>query len=111
MRLDGRIAAVTGAELPLAGGIALALGKAGAAVALLGDAPALEPVVHELEAADARAAAIDASWDSRESAEEAFAVAADRVGQVDVLVHAAVPQIAFEQCDFIDVDDDDRLDR
>jgi NAD(P)-dependent dehydrogenase (short-subunit alcohol dehydrogenase family) len=106
VRIDGRIVAVTGAELPLARGIALALGKAGAAVVLLGDAQALSAVVRELEAADVRAAAIDSSWASREAAEEAFAVAADRVGQVDVVVHAAVPELAFERGDFVDVDEE-----
>jgi len=106
VRLDGRIAAVTGAELPLARGLALALGKAGAAVALFGDVQALASVVRELESADVRAAAIDASWDSREAADEALVVAAESVGQVDVLVHASVPEIAFEHCDFVDVDDE-----
>lgn len=105
-RLDGRIAAVTGAELPLGRGLALALGKAGAAVALLGDARALAPLVTELEAGDARAAAIDATWESREAAEDAFAVAADALGRLDVFLHSWLPAIAFEQCDFADVDDE-----
>jgi NAD(P)-dependent dehydrogenase (short-subunit alcohol dehydrogenase family) len=105
VRLDGRIAAVTGAELPLARGLALALGRAGAAVALLGDARTLAPIVADLEAADAPAAAITASWSSRGAAEDALGAVADALGPPDVLVHAAMPDLAFEQCDFADVDD------
>ena len=105
-RLDGRIAAVTGAELPFARGLALALGKAGAAVALLGDASALAATVTELEAGDARAVAIDAEWGTREAAEDALAIVADALGPPDVLVHAAQPALAFEQCDLADTDDE-----
>ncbi|MEX0666549.1 MAG: SDR family oxidoreductase [Acidimicrobiia bacterium] len=104
-RLDGRVTAVTGAELPLARGLALALGRAGASVALLGDAHELAPAVADLEAADARAAAISADWSSRDSADDALGLVADALGPINVLLHAATPTIAFEQCDFADVDD------
>lgn len=105
-RLEGRIAAVTGAELPLGRGLALALGRAGAAIAVLGDARQLAPIVTELEAGDARGAAIDAEWSSRDAADDALAAVADALGPPDVLVHTAVvPEVAFEMRDLTDVDD------
>jgi NAD(P)-dependent dehydrogenase (short-subunit alcohol dehydrogenase family) len=106
VRLDGRIAAVTGAELPLARGLALALGRAGAAVALLGDARALATTVADLEASDTRAAAIAGDWSSRAAADFTLAQVADSLGPPDVLLHAAVPEVAFEQRAFVDLDDD-----
>ena len=48
------------------------------AVALLGDARELAPLVTELEARDAPAAAIDATWETREAVEGAFAAASLR---------------------------------
>jgi NAD(P)-dependent dehydrogenase (short-subunit alcohol dehydrogenase family) len=107
VRLDGRIAAVTGAELPLVRGLALALGRAGAAIALLGDDPhALAPIVVDLEAGDARAAAIAGDWSSRDEADATLADVADALGPPDVLLHASIPAIGFERCDLTDVDDD-----
>jgi len=82
--LEGRIAVVTGAERPLAAGLALALRSAGAAVA-------------EVSSDKVRA---------RTSAEDAFAAAAATLGgPVDIVVHAAIPEIAFEAIDFDQVDD------
>lgn len=103
--LDGKVAVVTGAELPLARGLALALGRAGAAVALLGDARGLAPAVADLEAAEVRAVAIEPEWTSRETAERALGKVVDALGAIDIVLHSAVPEIAFEQLDFADVDD------
>jgi len=84
LTLDGKNAVVTGAELPLASGLALALRSAGAAVA---EVPS--DALH-----------------ARPSAEAAFAAAAATLGgPVDIVVHAAIPEIAFEAIDFEQVDD------
>lgn len=82
--LTGRVAVVTGAERPLAAGLAEALRAAGAAVG--------EMSSDELSA--------------RASAEAAFAAAAGSLGgPVDIVVHAAIPEVAFEAIAFEDVDD------
>jgi NAD(P)-dependent dehydrogenase (short-subunit alcohol dehydrogenase family) len=104
--LDGKIAAVTGAEHEVARGIALALGDAGASVALLGDARTLAPLVADLEARDTRAVAIDAIFESREHADRVFGEAADALqAPIDIVVHGAVPEAAYEPIDFAEVDD------
>lgn len=82
--LDGKVAVVTGAERPLAAGLAVALRAAGAAVA--------EVSSNDLHARDLAAAA--------------FASAAQELGgPVDIVVHAAIPDVAFEAIDFDQVDD------
>jgi 3-oxoacyl-[acyl-carrier protein] reductase len=82
--LTGRVAVVTGAERPLAAGLAAALRSVGAAVGEISS--------EELAA--------------RVSAEAAFARAAESLGgPVDIVVHAAIPEIAFESIAFEDVDD------
>jgi NAD(P)-dependent dehydrogenase (short-subunit alcohol dehydrogenase family) len=73
---------VTGSDGPLGRGIARALTDAGARVAGFAEA-----------------------WDSREAARAAFADAARELGPVGVVVHAAMPALAFEPLDFVDVDD------
>jgi 3-oxoacyl-[acyl-carrier protein] reductase len=82
--LDGKVAVVTGAERPLAAGLAAALRSAGAGVA--------EVSSDELHA--------------RDPSQAAFAAAvASLGGPIDIVVHAAIPEIAFEQIAFEDVDD------
>jgi 3-oxoacyl-[acyl-carrier protein] reductase len=82
--LTGRVAVVTGAERPLLAGLAHALRSAGASVA---EVPSSE--LH-----------------SRTSAATAFTTAAATLGgPVDIVVHGAVPEIAFEAIDFDQVDD------
>lgn len=105
--LAGKIAVVTGADRALGRDLALALADAGASIALLGRARELAGVVADLEAADARAVAIDTQLESRERADQAFAEAVDELqGPIDVVLHAAVPTPAYERIDFIDLDDE-----
>ena len=104
--LGGRVAGITGADQPLGRGLALALGDAGAGVALVGDAGALAPLTAELESRNRRAVAVEARVGEREALERAFATAADELGgPVRIVVHAAVPAVAFERVAFEDVDD------
>ncbi len=82
--LAGRAAVVTGAERPLAAGLAVALRSAGAQV--------VEMSSHDLHA--------------RDLSEAAFVEAAVTLGgPIDIVVHAAIPEIAFEAIDFDQVDD------
>ena len=84
LTLDGKNIVVTGAERPLAAGLALALSSAGAAVA-------------EVASGEVHA---------RTSADAAFAAAAAALGgPIDIVVHAAIPEIAFAAIDFYQVDD------
>lgn len=104
--LDGRVAVVTGADEPLGRGLALALGDVGARLALVGDAGRLAPLTTELESRNGRAVAVEAVLDERASLERAFATAADGLGgPVRIVVHAAVPAVAYERVAFEDVDD------
>jgi 3-oxoacyl-[acyl-carrier protein] reductase len=82
--LDGRHVVVTGAATTIGSGLASALAAARATVSELPD---------------------DALAD-RASADAAFAAAVTRVGPVDAMVHAAMPTVAFEPIDLVDVDDD-----
>ncbi len=104
--LADRVAVVTGAEQPLGRGLALALGDADAAVALVGDAVALAPVTAELASRGRRVVAITADLRDRPALEQAFATAADELGRAArVVVHAAMPPESFEAMPFEDVDD------
>lgn len=104
-QLVGKVAAVTGADLAIGRGLALALGTAGASIGLLGDARALAGVVADLEALDVRATAVALDASTRETVEDAVGVVADELGAVDIVVHAATPPESFEAIDFVDVDD------
>jgi NAD(P)-dependent dehydrogenase (short-subunit alcohol dehydrogenase family) len=104
--LENRVAVVTGADLALGRGLAMALGGAGASIGLLGDARALAGVVADLEALEVRATAVALDASARETVEDAFGVIADELGAIDIVVHAATPPQAFEAMDIVDVDDE-----
>jgi 3-oxoacyl-[acyl-carrier protein] reductase len=82
--LEGKVAVVTGAERALAAGLAAALRTAGASVG-------------EIPSDDLHA---------RDLAQAAFAHAVEELGgPIDIVVHAAIPEVAFEAIDFDRVDD------
>jgi 3-oxoacyl-[acyl-carrier protein] reductase len=83
--LEGKRAVVTGADREPGRGLAEALRHSGAMVVAL----------HE------------AAYETRADAEAAFAGAGGALGgSIDVVVHAAMPEQAFEPIDFAAVDDD-----
>jgi NAD(P)-dependent dehydrogenase (short-subunit alcohol dehydrogenase family) len=88
MTLSGKVAVVTGVTSPLGQAIALRLAAEGAAVAVTGHTPAkLEPVVHSLDAANARFFAEAADLTVPETVERFFGRVAERLGPTDILVN------------------------
>jgi NAD(P)-dependent dehydrogenase (short-subunit alcohol dehydrogenase family) len=88
--LSGRVAVVTGGSSGIGRAIALALGRAGAAVVLIArDADRLAGVTAELTAAGARAAWIAADLGDRAQLDRAAAGAATALGSPDILVNCA----------------------
>ena len=91
--LQGRVALVTGGARRLGGALSLALGRAGADVAVnyfQSEADA-QAVVAQIEALGRRAVALRANVGQVEAARGLVAAALDHLGRLDSLVHAASP--------------------
>ncbi|MBY0690337.1 SDR family oxidoreductase [Microbacterium marinilacus] len=87
MRLDGRVAIVTGAGRSLGRSYALALADAGAAVVVNDvDAESAERVVAEIAERGGRAAAAPGAVGPADTADALVAAALERFGRLDVLV-------------------------
>jgi NAD(P)-dependent dehydrogenase (short-subunit alcohol dehydrogenase family) len=90
MGLLGKVAIVTGASQGVGRGIALALGKEGAATAVVARRyEKLVEVVAEIEDAGGRALAIECDVRSRDQIEKAVAATVYEFGPIDIMVHAA----------------------
>lgn len=88
--LSGRIAIVTGGNGGIGRGLALALGQAGAAVAVLGrNQDKNQAVLKELEALGARAIVVRVDVSDRAQLKPGFEEVERRVGPVDILVNNA----------------------
>jgi len=90
VELHNRVAVVTGAGQGMGRGIALAVGTAGARVALIGRTRAtLDAVAGELRAAGGEAIVVVADATDRAQIRSAIATVADTLGQLDILVNSA----------------------
>ncbi len=90
MRLSGRVALVTGSTQGLGEGIALALGRAGAAVMVNGRSAANgAAVVAKLKDIGATAEFVQADLTQRDAAKHAVVATAQRFGRLDILVNNA----------------------
>ena len=88
MRLDGRLALVTGAASGIGRAVAMRFAAEGARVALLDKADAGE-VVDEIRAAGGRALSLVADVSDAAAVDEALARAAGEIGTIDIAVNAA----------------------
>jgi 2-hydroxycyclohexanecarboxyl-CoA dehydrogenase len=90
LRLDGRIALVTGAGQGIGRGVALALAKEGAMVALAGRTLAkCEAVADEITAIGAKALPLACDVSVRSQVEQSVTATAEAFGGLDVLVNNA----------------------
>jgi 2-hydroxycyclohexanecarboxyl-CoA dehydrogenase len=105
-RLDGRVAIVTGAGQGIGRGIALALAKEGASVALVGRTPAkVEAVAAEVTQAGGTALALGCDVADRESVFATVAGVVAAWGRLDVLVNNAQSTAPNRRVEDITVDD------
>ena len=107
--LQGKVAAVTGANTGLGQAMAIALARAGAKVALVGRS---EPVETQrmIEGAGGKSAAIMADLSRFDCAERIVAETVSRFGSIDILVNNAGIIRRSEALDFTEEDWNDVLD-
>ena len=99
--LDGKAAIVTGAGQGVGRGIALALAKEGASVAVVGRTlEKCERTLGEIEEAGGRGIALSCKVNHRDQVEATVAAVVEKLGGVDILVnnaHTSRPMVPFEE--------------
>lgn len=90
MRLDGKVAIVTGAGRGIGRGIALKLAEEGAKVVVSDiDITGAESVVKEIEALGHKAIAVQTNIAKKDDVERMFSEAKEKLGDVDIIVNNA----------------------
>jgi NAD(P)-dependent dehydrogenase (short-subunit alcohol dehydrogenase family) len=106
MRLDGRVAIVTGAAGGLGKMFALELAKEGAHVAVA-DVHDAEPVQKEIESNGGKALALYGNVTDPQSMNDLAAQAQEHFGKIDILINNAAIYAGLKRGSFMDIDLDE----
>jgi len=107
-RLDGKVAAVTGATRGIGKQMAIALAEAGATIALLQRNTADVTVQKEIEAIGQKAIIVACNLEDQTQVKEAIPTVVEQLGSIDILVNNAgiqrrSPSLTFSEEDWDDV--------
>lgn len=107
-RLDGKVAAITGATRGIGKSMAIALAEAGATVALLQRDPTDESVKKEIESIGQQCLIVPCDLASLEQVKAAVPAVIEALGTIDILVNNAgiqrrSPSVSFSESDWDDV--------
>ncbi|MBA9027420.1 SDR family oxidoreductase [Peribacillus huizhouensis] len=107
-RLDGKVAAITGATRGIGRKMALALAEAGATVALLQRNTSDDSVQKEIEALGQKSVIIPCDLENQAQVKAAIPTVVKELGQIDILVNNAgiqrrSPSVSFSETDWDDV--------
>ncbi|WNS77962.1 SDR family oxidoreductase [Domibacillus sp. DTU_2020_1001157_1_SI_ALB_TIR_016] len=107
-RLDGKVAAITGATRGIGRQMAIALAEAGAKIALLQRNTADDSVQKEIEALGQQCMIVSCNLEDTTQVKEAIPTVVRELGQVDILVNNAgiqrrSPSVSFAESDWDDV--------
>lgn len=107
-RLDGKVAAITGATRGIGRQMAIALAEAGATVALLQRNVEDQSVQKEIEALDQKSIIVACDLEDQEQVKAAIPTVVNILGHIDILVNNAgiqrrSPSVSFSESDWDDV--------
>ncbi|MCM3788948.1 SDR family oxidoreductase [Domibacillus indicus] len=107
-RLDGKVAAITGATRGIGRQMAIALAEAGAKIALLQRNTADDSVQKEIEALGQQCMIVSCNLEDPAQVKEAIPTVVRELGQIDILINNAgiqrrSPSVSFAESDWDDV--------
>ncbi|QGQ44947.1 glucose 1-dehydrogenase [Metabacillus sediminilitoris] len=107
-RLDGKVAAITGATRGIGRQMAIALAEAGATVALLQRNVEDQSIQKEIEAMGQKSIIVACDLEDQEQVKAAIPTVVNVLGQIDILVNNAgiqrrSPSVSFSESDWDDV--------